>query len=336
MGFGDRKMVGSRSLVLGNKMINLPRLTDAVSNKKVIVRLDLDMPDGDFSRLESALSTLKFLKEKNCKIVVIGHKGRPEGKVDPSLSILPFKQKIKDLLGGYEIEVLENLRFNPGEEKNDPQFAKELASHGEFFVNEAFAVSHREHASIVGLPKLLPHAAGIRFAEEVENLSKILDNPTKPLLMIISGVKDDKLKYINNFLKFADKILVGGRLPDYIHDTSPLRKNPKVLVAGLIADKEDISIHSIEQFEREIAPAGTVVISGPLGKFEEEGHRAGTKRVLEAVTNSGGFKVAGGGDTEAAINLLGLKDKFDWISVGGGAMLEFLATSALPGITALV
>lgn len=323
-------------------MKNLPKLTDIdVKDKRVIVRMDLDIPQEDSSRIEVSLPTLKFLLERNCKIVIIGHKGRPErspeGKSDPKLSVLPFKERIENLLNVKDkITVLENLRFDPREEKNDLEFAKELAKNGEFFVNEAFASSHRNHASIVSLPKLLPHAAGLRFTQEVKNLSKVFENPKSPVIAIISGVKDDKLSYIDGFLKFCDKILIGGRLPDYIFDASPLRKNKKVVVGSLIADKEDLSLHSIEDFEREIAKAATLVLSGPLGKYEEEGHRQATQRVLKAVAKSSAFKVAGGGDTQKAINMFKLKDKFDWISVGGGAMLEFLASGTLPGIEALL
>ena len=188
----------------------------------------------------------------------------------------------------------------------------------------------------MSLPKLLPHAAGLRFSEEIGNLDKVLENPNRPIITLISGVKDDKLTYIEDFLKFSDKILIAGRLPDYIHDTSPLRTNEKVIVADLLPDKEDITIHSIEKFENEIRNAGTIVVSGPIGKFEEEGHRQGTKRIFEAISSSNAFKVAGGGDTENAIKLLNLTDKFNWISVGGGAMLEFLAKGTLPGIQALL
>ncbi len=324
--------------------MNIPSLKDSnfdFNGKRVLVRLDLDIPEEDISRLEASLPTLNLLLEKNCLITVIGHKGRPKGKKDPSLSVLPFKDKIEKLLNVKDkIKILENLRFNEGEEKNDPEFAKSLAQNQDFFVNEAFAVSHREHASIVEIPKFLPHAAGLRFSQEVKNLTKVFDSqvgkPNQPVVAIISGVKDDKLKYIEEFLKFADKILIGGRLPDYIHDASPLHKNPKVLVGGLIADKEDISLHTIENFENEIAKAKTIVLSGPLGKFEEEGHSQGTQRIFKAIAKSDAYKVAGGGDTQKAINLLHLKDKFDWISVGGGAMLEFLSYHTLPGIKALL
>lgn len=316
-------------------MIKLPLLKDFdFKNKRVVVRgdLDFDPSDSENLRLKVLIPTLKYLKGQGASVTLIGHRGRPEGKVDDALSLKPF-EKVFEKWG---VKVEENLRFDPGEEANNPDFAKKLAGLGDFYVNEAFGVSHRSHASIVGLPKLLLHAAGLRFSEEVSNLSKVLVDPKRPVMFIISGVKDDKLEYIDEFLKMSDMVLIGGRLPDYIHDASPLRKNPKVIVGDLVADKEDITIHSIEKFENEIKKAGTIVVSGPVGKFEDEGHRQGTKRVFEVVCNTSSFKVAGGGDTETAIKLLGLENRFDWISVGGGAMLTFLAKKTLPGIEALL
>ena len=227
---------------------------------------------------------------------------------------------------------MENLRFNPNERANNPEFAKELAKHGDFYVNESFANSHREHASIVSLPKLLPHACGIRFCEEVENLQRVFEEPKRPVLALVSGVKEDKLSYINDFKRFADKILIGGRLPDHFEDS----KDPKLLVARLVPDKEDITLNSVEAFEEEIAKAATIVLSGPVGRFEDEGHRQGTERVFKAIAKSGAFKVAGGGDTRNAISTVGVTEAFDWISVGGGAMLDFLAHGTLPGIEALI
>lgn len=316
-------------------MGNLPQIKDSdLQGKKVIVRADLDFDPGDTNnlRLTSLFPTLDLIKEKGGQIIIIGHRGRPDGKVDESLSLKPFGS----IFEKWGARVEENLRFDLGEEKNDETFAKKLAGLGDFFVNEAFAVSHREHASIVLLPKLLPHAAGLRFTEEVSNLSRVFNDPKKPVDVIVSGVKEDKLSFIEDFINVFDKVLIGGRLPDFIHDASPLRKNPKVIVADLLPDKEDVTIHSIERFEDEIKNAGTVVLSGPIGKFEEEGHRQGTKRILEAVCASNAFKIAGGGDTESAIRLFNLNDKFDWISVGGGAMLTYLAKKTLPGIEALL
>lgn len=319
--------------------MDLPKLTDLdVSGKRVLLRLDLDCdPNPNDLRIKASQDSLNYLKEKNSQIIILGHRGRPDGKVDESLSLKPF-QSIFDKWGA---KVEENLRFDPGEENNDPEFAKKLASLGDCYVNEAFASSHREHASIVGLPKLLPGAVGFRFQKEVENLSKVFDNPKRPLVFIISGLKEDKLQYIKAFENLADKILVGGRLPDFLGDAAlesvrSKSEKDKVIIGNLIMDKEDITLNTIEIFEKEVGSSGTVVVSGPLGKYEEEGHRMGTEKVFKAVAGSSAFKVAGGGDTEKIITTLDLSNKFDWISVGGGAMLEFLSKRTLPGIEALL
>lgn len=317
--------------------MNLPKPESLnVAGKRVLLRLDLDTkPDENDLRIKAAKETLDYLYSQKAKIIIIAHKGRPQGKIDESLSLKPFEP----LFSYWDAEVKENLRFNPGEETNDKTFAREITSWGDIYINEAFASSHRVHASIVGVPALLPHAAGYHFMAEVENLSKVFE-PKRPLIFVISGVKEDKLLYIKEFEKFADKILIGGRLPDYMGDEKLVSvrsrgEEEKVIVGNLIMDKEDITIHTIERFEKELAKAEMIVLSGPLGKYEDEGHRQGTERIFKAVTESGAFKIAGGGDTEVALGLLGLDEEFDWISVGGGAMLEFLAKRTLPGIKAL-
>ncbi len=316
--------------------MNLPKLSDLdVSGKKVLVRLDLDTPEGDNSRIDAAKETLDYLKNKGAGIVIIGHRGRPEGKADERLSLKslqPFFDKWGAKLEG-------NLRFDPGEEKNDPEFTKKLAGLGEIYVNEAFAVSHREHASIVGLPKLLPHAAGFRFIKEVENLSKVFEDPKQPVVVLISGIKKDKVEMAKKLSEIYDKVLVGGRLPEYFGDTaleSVRSQKGSLIIGNLNMDKEDITLHTIEKFKGEIKKAGTIVLAGVPGKYEDEGHRQGTKEIFEAIANSSAYKIAGGGDTEAALTMFNLTDKFDWISVGGGAMLEFLANKTLPGIEALL
>jgi phosphoglycerate kinase len=325
--------------------MNLPKIEDLdFQNKKVLLRADLDVDvskDG-LGRLEVLLPTLKTLAEKASKITIIGHKGRPGGKEAKELSLEPVGIALEKLLiqelGKEKVESLdlvveENLRFDSGEIENDEHYAEDLLEEGEVYVNEAFAASHREHTSIVRLPKLLPSAAGFRFVKEVENLEKVLNNPQKPVLLIIGGIKKDKLDYLEDFKKFADKILIGGRLPEYMPEDT---NDKRLLVAKLVMDKEDITIHSIEKFEEEISKAGTIVIAGPMGKCEEEGHMMGTKRVFEAIASSQAYKVAGGGETQKVISTLGLTKKFDWISVGGGASLEFLAKGTLPGIEALL
>ncbi len=327
-------------------MINLQKLEDVdVAGKRVIVRMDLDVTD-DYTRIETAKDTLKYLVDNKAKIIIIGHKGRPEGKIVKDLSLEPLAKVISGIIGSdvkfiansqdlkdEEVVLLENLRFDAREEQNDEGFAKELASLGDFYVNEAFAVSHRAHASIVGIPKLLPHAAGFRFADEIEHLSRVTENPNRPLVFLISGIKKDKLEMIETIKKLADKVLVAGRLPDFMAEDY---KDEKVVVAQLNPDKEDVTLRSIENFEDEIKNAKTIVLAGVIGKYEDEGHRLGTQKVFAEVANSGAYKIAGGGDTEAALTMFNLTDKFDWISVGGGAMLEYLAKGTLPGIEALL
>ncbi|MFC1625902.1 phosphoglycerate kinase [Patescibacteria group bacterium] len=317
--------------------MNLPKITDLdVSQKKVLLRLDLDCkPDPNSFRLKSSEETLDYLKSKNAEIIIISHRGRPQGKYDEALSLKPF-QKYFDR---WSAKVEENLRFDPGEMDNNPEFAKRLAALGEIYVNESFAVSHRNAASITSLPKLLPHAAGFRFIQEVENLSKVFLNPTRPLIFVVGGSKKDKVDYIKALKSSADKILVGGRLPEYLGDNTvsirSLDEDQKMIVANLVMDKEDITIHSIERFEEEIKKAKTLILAGPMGKYEEEGHMQGTERIFKAVADSSAFKVVGGGDSLVLIENFKIKDKFDWVSVGGGAMLELLAKKTLPGIEAL-
>jgi len=328
--------------------MKLPKLEDLdVAGKRVLVRVDLDYKQQDFGnrRQEVLLPTLEYLADKTSKVILIGHKGRPGGKVDESLSLKFEGERFEDFLrtkwgekrvAKLNMFIMENLRFNAGEEANDEHYAEHLADTGDAYVNEAFATSHRKHASIIGLPKLLPHAAGFHFVSEVENLGKVLVNPKRPVVAIISGVKEDKLNYVDDFKRLSDKILIAGRLVEYFRSRKYEVGSTKIILADLKDGGLDITNRSINKFEAEIAKAGTIVVSGPVGKFEDEGARLGTERVLKAVARSPAFKVAGGGDTERAISLFGLSDKFDWISVGGGAMLEFLAKGTLPGIQALL
>lgn len=336
--------------------MKLPDLRDFdLTGKKVLLRTDYDVPlrsaqgkleVGDDTRIQDSLPTINLLLSKKAKIILLSHLGRPEGKVVPELSLEPVVKSLTSLLYrnevkstgngwqiGEEIVLLENLRFDPGEEENSPEFAKELASQGDFFVNDAFAASHREHASIVGLPRLLPHAAGLDLLEEVRVLSKILESPKRPVVIILGGVKKDKLEIVPGLLSWADRVLIGGKLADY-----PKAKNlgnHHLKVAVLTKSGEDVTIESAEKFIEEIRGAGTIIWSGPLGRVEDSVFEKGTKIFAEAMAESSAFRVVGGGDTEAALTKFGLVDKIDYISSGGGAMLEFLANGDLPGLKAL-
>ncbi len=349
-------------------MFKLPTISDIeVARKRGLVRVDLDAvleedgnnptPPEKNLRLQVIKPTIDSLFEKGAlSLVLLAHRGRPAGQFDPNLSLSPLVLPLERILekkvvfvknldfeeikktiesSSEKVFLLENLRFWKGEEEKDKSFAKELSSLGSFYINEAFASSHRDHASITLLPKILPFAFGNWFVREVENLSLLLENPKRPSLLIISGTKKDKLSYLDDLSSLFDMVLIGGRFPEYLPDNSKYRLDNRFLVARLNPDKEDITIRSIEAFEREIKRAKTIALIGPIGRYEDEGHRLGTKRIFEAVAASSAFKVAGGGDTIKAIEMFGLRDKFDWVSVGGGATLEFLAKGTLVGIGVL-
>lgn len=346
--------------------MKLPKLENLqVKDKRVLLRLDLDVEvervrdrvrvAEDF-RLKVAIPTFKYLIEHGArKTVVLGHRGRPEGKIVESLSLSPVggylekllikelglsaqagKEKIKNV----DVFMMENLRFDPREEENDPGFAKELAKEGDIYINEAFGASHREHASIVGLPRLLPHAAGLRLQEEVEMLSRVLDpstgsGPRGPVVFVVGGGKMDKVILVDKLLNRAEFVLVGGVLSKKL--TSYCRERDGrmcVVAARLTQGGEDITPDSARNFAEIIKTAGAVVWNGPVGDIDN-GFWEGTQIIAGAVADSHAFKIVGGGDTMRALQTLGLLEKMDWVSTGGGAMLEFLAYGDLPGLKAL-
>lgn len=329
-----------------------------VKGKRIILRADLDVPleEGkvvDDTRLKALLPTLKYLlKEKAKSVLIIGHLGRPKSKRDPELSLKPVADHLAKLLDkrikflpnyqlpttNYQLSVLENLRFWPGEsldparDKEAQKFAEKLASLGDLYVNEAFAVSHRKHASIVGIPKLLPAYAGFQLEKEVEELSNVLENPKRPLVFILGGAKvKTKKPLVPRFAKVADKILLGGLLMF----SQELEGTPKVVFPVDAVEAYDIGPKTIDLFIKEITKAGTVVWNGPLGMWEDNRYELGTRAIAEALSVCPAKTIVGGGDTIAALNAFDLLDKIDHISLGGGAMLQFLAGKKLPGIEAL-
>jgi len=210
-----------------------------LKNAKVLVRVDYDvkMENGNVisdNRMKASLDTIKYLREKGAKLILMSHLGRPDGKVVKEMSLLTVAEHLSELLGvnvsfapdimsdqtekmidnldNGDVLLLENLRYYAGEEGNDEKFAKRLASFASIYVNDAFATSHRAHASMDAVPRILGNNyAGFQLQREVENLSKVTDNPKRPLVAIIGGKKvSDKVKVLENFLKFVDIILVGG------------------------------------------------------------------------------------------------------------------------------
>lgn len=330
-----------------------------VAGKRVLLRCDFNCPineNGDIQddfRIKRAMSTIEYLFKKNAKIILMSHLDDPQGKIVEKLRLTKVQNKLfeyldlpivkaSDCVGEdvkkmvekmreWEILLLENLRFHEKEETNDDVFAKNLASLGDIFVNDAFGASHRNHTSIVGIPKYLPAFAGFLLEEEFRILTEILENPKRPLLGIFGGVKvETKLPTIKKFLEIADYILVGGKIAKEIKFS-----NPKLSLGQFTKDGFDINEETIKRFEEIIKKAKTIVWNGPLGFFEKAEYEKGTKEISLSIANSGAFKIAGGGETLFAVSKYNIESKINFLSTGGGAMLKFLAGEKLPGIEVL-
>ncbi|MDP2874283.1 MAG: phosphoglycerate kinase [bacterium] len=334
-------------------------LTEAeVNARRVLLRadFDIDLEEGglvsDF-RIRALFPSLDYLISHQAKTIVLAHWGRPDGKVEEALRLSPQfielqkrhpqARKLDDCLGP-EVEkavasldpggilVLENLRFYKGEQENSPEFAQSLAELGDLYVNDAFAVCHRAHASIVGLPKLLPSYAGLHLQREVEVLGKVLQNPARPLVVVMSGVKAaDKIPVANNLAKVADWLLLAGTLQ--LDPNCPQGKN--VIVPADGEQGLDVGPQTIDLYKHYLSEAKTILWNGSLGRYEDPKYETGTKELATFMAESPAFKVAGGGSTLGALTKYKLMEKFDFVSTGGGSMLEFLSGNKLPGITAL-
>ena len=197
-----------------------------VEGRRVLVRADLNVPlDGgritDDTRIRASLPTIRYLREHGADVIVYSHLGRPKGEVRPELSLRPVAARLAELLGEPvafadeegPLRLLENLRFDPREEKNDPELAAELAALADVFVSDAFGTVHRAHASTVGVARLLPSAAGLLLAAELEAFGRILEHPERPFLVVLGGAKvADKIGVIQRFTGLADAILIGGAM----------------------------------------------------------------------------------------------------------------------------
>lgn len=335
-------------------------------NKRVLVRCDFDIPldkQGnilDDFRIKEAVPTIDYLINKGAKVILMGHSGRPDGKVDENLRLTEVQNKLLEYLDvsitkapdsiGKEIEkwtkemacgevlLLENLRFHKEEQENDNNFSRELSKLGDIYINNAFANSHRDHASMTGVPKYLPSAAGLSLEKEIKSLSSLMENPKRPLVVIIGGekIEETKLNLINRFSGNGGWVLIGGLIKKGIKEKNIKLDYPqKVIepveeVIGL-----DISQKTVNLFKEKIKKAKTIFWDGVLGKTEEKKFQAGSEAIARAIIASSAFSVVGGGETVEFINRLGLGGKFNHISTGGGAMLEFLSGEKLPGIEAL-
>jgi phosphoglycerate kinase len=328
---------------------------EIIRGQRVIVRCNFDVPitDGEVSdttRIEDALATITFLLAHSATVTLIAHAGRPDGQYHPEYSLAPVAKSLETLLqpvnfipyhqmftdqpSDLEVTLLDNLRFFPGEEAKDPDFAHKLGRYATVYVNESFATSHRDHASITLLPEQMAGYAGIAFDKEVEALNRILKNPRRPLVVVLGGAKlETKEPLIDAFKSHADHILIGGKLALDLAGRSGLAAN--VHCAGLLPSGKDITSKSAESFARYIKTAGTVIWNGTMGVFEEPKHRQGTRIVAEAINQTQAFTLVGGGDTETALTVLDQEANISHISSGGGAMLTFLTTHTLVGLEAL-
>ncbi|MEK7063008.1 MAG: phosphoglycerate kinase, partial [Patescibacteria group bacterium] len=304
-------------------------------NKKVLVRVDWNLPTDeagvilDASRIEVSLPTIEYIKNHNGIPIIASHFGREGESIEP---VMTYAKKNYPILAT-GVEFLENLRQNSGEETNSEEFAKELASKAEFYVNEAFSTSHREHASIISVPKLLPSFAGLRFLEEFEKLSTAF-NPEHPFLLILGGAKfETKLPLVKKFLNIADYIFIGGALAKEAMEME-ISKNPKIILPVGDLAALDANEETLEILKSKIENSKFVLWNGPLGKYEE-GYKEGTLKLAQILANSNAKVIVGGGDTENVIDELNISHKFFFVSLAGSAMLEFLANGTLPGIEAL-
>jgi phosphoglycerate kinase len=344
--------------------VKVPRsVRDAdVSGKRVLVRSDLNVPlDGgriaDDTRIRASLPTLKLLLARDAALVTVcSHLGRPKGE-DPQYSMQPVRERLQELLDDERLRVLENTRFNAGETKNDPQFARELAGDNELFVEDAFGSVHRAHASTVGVAELLPAYAGLLLERELTELGKLLGEVEHPFVLISGGAKvDDKLGVLQNLGGKADAVLVGGKMAEQLRGDNPLLFDV-VLPTDVVAASEfaedadarvapyddlpdgwlglDIGPETRETFARHIAHARTIFWNGPMGVFEWPRFAEGTKAVAEAVARSRAYSVVGGADSARALTELGLEDEVSWLSTGGGAALELLEGKELPGVAVI-
>jgi len=394
-------------------MLNKKTLKDLnFQGKRVLVRCDFNVPMDeeqnitDDTRITSSLPTINYLIEEGAKVILMSHLGRPKGEAKPEFSLEPVAKRLSQLLKKEvvfarddqvvsanvknqiaqledgDVALLENTRYRLEETENGEDFAKDLASLGEIFVNDAFGTCHRAHASNVGVSSILPSAVGFLVEKEISIMGKALEDAERPFVSILGGAKvSDKIGVIENLLDKVDTILIGGGMAytflkaqgyeigqslleeDKIDLAKELLDKAKskgvelLLPVDVVAAKEfkndteiktvdidkipadmmglDIGPKTIDLFSDVIAKAKTVIWNGPTGVFEMENFSKGTYAVAKAMAESAATTIVGGGDSAAAVEKAGYKDKISHVSTGGGASLELLEGKILPGIDAI-
>ncbi len=394
-------------------MIKIRTLDDLAlpDGARVFYRVDYNVPlEGnritDATRIEETLPTLKILRDRGARIVIASHLGRPKGQRKEKYSLAPVREKLASLCGANvqwaddcigtnaeaksrdlkpgEVLLLENLRFHPGEESNDQEFAQGLRKLGDYYVNDAFGASHRAHASIDALPRLLDKArtAGGRLLErELDFLQRVTQVSERPFVALLGGAKiAGKIEPLEALVKLADTVLIGGGMANTFllakgvrmggslvdvdsidvakrildgqhraHVVLPVDlvvaddlENPKDIttidVSAGLADTQkafDIGPKTIQLFTQSLRNARIVFWNGPMGVFEKEAFAKGTQAIARAVVDSNATTVVGGGESVEAVKASGFANRITHISTGGGASLEFISGSSLPGVEVL-
>ena len=362
--------------------------------KRVLVRVDFNVPIearpdmpaavADDTRIRAALPTIDALRRKGAMVALCSHFGRPKGP-DRKLSLalvakkaaelLDFrvpmapdcigpetKEQVRELKPG-DVLMLENVRFHPEEEQNDPAFANALAEGFDAYVNDAFGAAHRAHASTEAVAHVLPAYAGLLLDREVRALGSLLSSPARPFMAIVGGAKvSSKIDVLKSLVAKADVIGIGGGMantflaatgtdvkaslcePDRETDARAILARAKARGAEVLLPVDmrwsgdrilDIGPETEREFAAHIATAGTVFWNGPMGLFEQPEFAHGTEAIARAMAQSPAVTVVGGGESVQAVEQLGLAGKMTHVSTGGGAALELIEGKKLPGVEAI-
>lgn len=341
---------------------------EKLKNKTVLLREDFNVPFNyneifDFTRINAAIPTIKQLLSVNCKIILVSHLADNKSLEPVAIALSNILKIDVELIKNWEenselefnlnleenkIILLENIRLNPGEKQNSKDLSKKLAKLADVFVMDAFAVSHREHASTCGVVEFAKDAMlGPLFEQEINVLDSVIKNSQHPIVAVVGGSKiSTKLKLLNTISEKVDYLLIGGKIANSLvnKEEEINTENAEIILPIDFVDSNefkavDIGSASIEKFKKIISKAKTIIWNGPVGMFEAEEYSIGTNGIAEAIAiatkENGAYSVIGGGETIAAVRKNNLLDQISYISTGGGAFLTYLEGSKLPALEAL-